>query len=305
MKKLPTIAVLLAVVAPEATAADLESLLRIGTAATDAQFRWGLQQADVQSLLGGEGRPGKAGTRGWIQDVALSDGECRFVIQLLGARADGALREIRLDGSAGPAETCVARASQLMSRLYVQLPMMERRAWMFVPRDGTTTSGFTTTWSWETKTTCATLSWSTAGSPSADVSISLRSTGCGPDGKNITALAPDLADIPPLDADSTWELLLRVGLNAPDPSIRWDTPLAQLQKRFAASSQGDAVDAAGTQFKLAVSDSGCQYDAKIGGQRKGMFQFIRMEQIAGPADGCRERIAAQLTRLITGRTSSV
>jgi hypothetical protein len=282
-----------------AAGAELESLLRIGLNYGGTGLRWGLSQAEVQSLFGDDARPGDRGRQQWAREVDLSYGECRFEARLYGNKKEGALREIRVLGSSGPAAECHAQVSRLLTRLYAQQPLTTHSR----------SSGPVTSSSWETRTTCAGLLWSDA-APGSNVSITLRSAGCGWDGRNITANAPDPATIPAKDTNSPWESLLRLGMNDTDPAVRWDTPLAELQRRFAAGLKSDAPSFAQVRLKLAVSDADCRYDATLFGPHDGFFadrEFasVHLEQTAGPAGGCRERLMSQISRLYGPRSADL
>jgi hypothetical protein len=278
-----TVAVLLSIAAPVASAAvDLESLLRVALNEGDSGLRWGLAQDDIQQLFGEDAKPVEPGNRQWARDLATELGKCQFVAHLYGSQKDGRLREIRLTGESGRADECHAGVSELATRLYAQGPVVSRNIWWTMsPTGAKTGEGVVTNSSWETRTTCARLSSAAFGT--SFPSLHLAHTGCGPNGRNITARTPDPADVPARDADSVWESLLRIGVNAPDSAIRWDTPLQDLEQRFAASLKKGPLPPS-VELMLELNDGDCRYDVTFGVSAQGVFQSVVMKQTAGPAD---------------------
>jgi hypothetical protein len=293
--KVATTIVVLLLAAPVASAAvDLESLLRIALNDGDSGLRWGLSQDEIQQLFGDEAKPANPGNRQWTRDLTANLGKCQFVAHLYGSQKDGRLWELSLVGLSGLADECHAQVSELVTQLYAQGAVVSRNEWWTMSAGKKTGQGVMTSSLWETRTTCARLTLAAFGA--LYPSLSLAHTGCGPNGRNITAGAPNPADVPARNADSAWESLLRIGLNAPDSAVRWDTPLADLKQRFAGNLKKGRVPAY-AQFVLALIDGDCGYDATFYASQLGVFTSVGMKQTAGPGEACRERAINELSRL--------
>jgi hypothetical protein len=290
------VAVMLSVVAPVASAAvDLESLLRVALNEGNSGLRWGLTDNEIQQLFGDEAKSAYPGNRQWVRDLNADLGKCQFVAHLYGSQKDGRLWEIQLTGVSGLADECHSQLSGLATRLYAQGPVVSRNIWgTMSPTGAKTGEGVVSSSSWETKTTCARLSSAAYGA--SFPSLNLAHTGCGPSGRNITARTPDPADVPARDADSVWESLLRIGLNAPDSAVRWDTPLEDLKRRFATNIKKGPLPPY-VQFMLALSDGDCRYDVTFDESDQGVFRSIGLKQTAGSAQACRERMVTEISRL--------